>query len=288
MRSRLTCRLRPGNQSEAYLRSEYARAQWVWNECVHASIRSGSSTAVTLGMMLDDARSAVPWLQDGSHDVQRQTVHEYVKALERSKVASGSGRPRRRSRRRNPFVSLNYTMLGFRVRGNVLVLSGGVSLPITWDRKLPSLPASVRVFEDATGGWWASFDVEISEADAPRKSRGGKKVRQKASTLCGGDVPDFSYQGRAVQQARRLVAYQRRGGIDYHGGIPAPSKAYRRAKYHASRVHRTVRWHRKEFARMCGVPLNRNPQMNVSPTVEHLNPAHTARTPVSAYVACGA
>lgn len=208
-------------------------------------------TAKKLDALLTSARASLPWLREGSSVVQQQTIRDYATALSASFSVKGRGRPVLKTRKKNPYVSLNYTTRGFSIKDSRLKLAGGVSMPVVWSRDLPSTPTSVRVYEDAAGWWWASFMVEVPDSeplpDNPRSIGIDWGVRTTASTT----DPDYDldYQGHARRQAKSLAKIQRRMALHYKKGEAEQNQAYRRAKKKAARVHRRVRWQRQETAR---------------------------------------
>lgn len=251
VKKRYTYKLRPGSQAVAHLQQEYARARWVWNECVH-QFRSGNKpTAAKLDKLLTEARRSMSWLRDGSSVVQQQVIREYAAALNHSFTVKGRGRPRPKTRKRNPYVSLNYTTRGFRIKDGRLCLAGGISIPVVWSRELPSTPTSVRVYEDAAGWWWASFVVDVdAPAPLPESPSGiGIDWGVKTTAVTTDDSMDVSYQGHAARQAKGLARHQRRMALHHQKGAAEQTRQYKRAKKAAARLHRKVRWKRKEFAR---------------------------------------
>ena len=234
----------------AHLQQEYARTRWVWNECVH-QFRSGNKpTAKKLDKLLTDARASMSWLREGSSVVQQQVVREYAKALNHSFTVNGRGRPRVKTRKRNPYTSLNYTTRGFSVKDGRLRLAGGLSIPVVWSRELPSNPSSVRVYEDAAGWWWASFVVEVEEPVhlPPTNSGIGVDWGVKTTAVTTDSALDADYQGHAKRQEKNLAKYQRRMALHYARGKREQSQQYKRAKKKTARLNRKVRWQRKEFA----------------------------------------
>jgi putative transposase len=59
-----------------------------------------------------------------------------------------------------------------------------VTVPVVWSRDLPSEPASVRVYRDSLGHWYASFVVTRAPAPAPAADA-AIGAAKRALTECG-------------------------------------------------------------------------------------------------------
>lgn len=106
-------------------------------------------TGKKLDAMLTAARASMSWLREGSSVVQQQVIRDYTAALKSSFKIIGRGRPVPKTRKKHPYVSLNYTRRGFSIKDGALKLAGGISVPVVWSRELPNDPSSVRIYEDA-------------------------------------------------------------------------------------------------------------------------------------------
>lgn len=251
MKARYLYKLRPGSTAVAALRAEHTLTRWVWNECVH-QFRSGNKpTAAKLDKLLSAARRDADWLRAGSSVVQQQEIRTYAAALHHSFMVPGRQRPRPKTRKRNPYVSLNYTRNGFRIVDGRLRLAGGVVVPVVWSRELPTEPSSVRVYEDAAGWWWASFVVDVEPDTRPPAPDTSVGIDWGISTTATATDPelDLSCREVAARHARNLTRYQRRMARHKQQRDDEERKAYRRAKKAAAREHRKIRWQRKEHAR---------------------------------------
>lgn len=233
------------------LRNEYSRCRWVWNECVHQFRSRQKPTAKKLDAFLTKARSEMEWLRDGSSVVQQQTIRDYASALNHSFTVKGRGRPRLKTRKRDPYVSLNYTTRGFSIKDTRLKLAGGVTIPVVWSRELPSSPSSVRVYEDAAGWWWASFVVDAPDPEQLPETNAAIGIDWGIKTTATTTSPDFDleYQGHAKRQSKKLAKYQKRMAFHYRKGAAEQSQEYKRAKKKTARVHRQIRWQRREASR---------------------------------------
>lgn len=244
-------KLRPGAVAQEHLRQEYSRCRWLWNECVHQFRTGQKPTAAKLDKKLTEARAILSWLREGSSVVQQQTIRDYATALSASFSVKGRGRPVPKTRKKNPYVSLSYTARGFSIKDSRLKLAGGITVPVVWSRELPSVPTSVRVYEDAAGWWWASFVVE-TEDPVPLEPNGraiGIDWGVKTTATTTDPEFDLDYESTINRHARNLARYQRRMALHLNKTASEQNQAYKRAKKKAARVHRTVRWQRREHAR---------------------------------------
>lgn len=252
VKKRYVYKLRPGAQAVEHLRSEYTKSKWVWNECVH-QFRSGNKpTAAKLDKLLTESRRKFSWLRDGSSVVQQQTIRDYATALNTSFKVPRRGRPRPKTRKRNTYVSLNYTARGFGIdKDRRLKLAGGVTIPVVWSRELPSDPTSVRVYEDAAGWWWASFVVNVSDTEPLPANPNGIGIDWGVKVTASTTQPehDLAYQGYIRKQAKGLAKYQRRMARAYKKGAPEQSPTYKKAKTQTAKLHRKVKWQRREHSR---------------------------------------
>lgn len=277
VKARYLYKLRPGRQAEAALRAEHHLTRWVWNECVH-QFRSGNKpTAAKLDKLLTAARRDADWLRAGSSVVQQQEIRNYAAALRHSFTVPGRGRPRPKTRKNSPCVSLNYTRNGFRITDGNLRLAGGITVPVVWSRDLPVDPTSVRVYEDAAGWWWASFVVEVEPERLPEAPDSSVGVDWGVSTTATATDPELTldYHNAAAKHARNLKRYQRRMARHAKQSTPEEVKAYRKAKKAAARARRSERWERKERSRKWAQTVAAR-HRNVA--VENFKPKFLAKT----------
>lgn len=232
---RYTYRLRPGRTAEAALLAEWGRCRWLWNEAVHQQKSGQKPTFARLGKMLTEARSRMPWLREGSQVAQQQTLRDYSRSLDQSFKVKGRGRPVVKARKR-ALPSLEYTTRGFGVSEGRLNLPKGVSIPVVWSRELPSLPTSVRVYQDSLGHWYASFVVRREITAYPR-GEGGIGIDWGVSATATTNDPafDLPYLGHRRRCAAELAKSQRKMARRYRKGRPN-SRGYVDAKRQAARL----------------------------------------------------
>ena len=86
-----------------------------------------------------------------------------------------AGRPKFKKKAR--YKTARWTKNGFSVTGtgrgakgdrlSVATRVGRVEVPVVWSRQLPSEPASVTIYQDAVGHFYASFVVEVALPETP-------------------------------------------------------------------------------------------------------------------------
>jgi putative transposase len=235
-----------------HLRTEYTKCRWLWNECVH-QFRSGQKpTTAKLDKLLTDARSKMAWLRYGSSVVQQQCVREYCVALNASFTVKKRGRPKPKTLKNNPYVSLNYTDHGFSItKDGRLKLAGNFRVPVVWSRELPKKVPSVRVYEDAAGWWWTSFVVEVPEPKPLPPVGKAIGIDWGVKTTATATDPDYDmdYHAVAAKHARNLKRYQRRMALHRKQGAKEQSVQYHRARKKAARQYRKAAWERQEHSR---------------------------------------
>lgn len=245
---RYTYRLRPGKQAEERLLAEWGLCRWLWNEAVHQQRSQQKPTRAKLDKLLTEARGRIPWLREGSQNVQASTLGAYAKALDHSFKVKGSGRPKfKRAEVAKP--TLPYTRNGFSLVGGRLVLAKCPPIPVVWHRGLPSEPTSVRVYQDSLGHWYASFVVrrEITPVPVAGGSIGiDWGVRTTATTT--DPTYDLPYSGHRKRCAAELAKAQRKMARRHRKGSPA-TNGYKTAKRQAARVHKKAARQAKHEAR---------------------------------------
>ncbi len=235
---RYNYRLRPGAQAGRALLTEWHRCRFLWNEAVHQQKSGSRPDLKKLGKLLTEARRSSQWLRNGSQNVQQQMLRTYMQALAHSFKVKGRGRPKVKARKKT-LPSLEYTTRGFSIRDSRLVLPKGVTIPVVWSRSLPSEPASVRVFQDLLGHWYASFVVQRDTEPAP-DTDGVVGVDWGVTTTATAtdEAHDLPYLGHRQRCAAELAKAQRRMSRRRSGKRGPQSNGYQRAKRDAARLHK--------------------------------------------------
>ncbi|WP_406395128.1 RNA-guided endonuclease InsQ/TnpB family protein [Streptomyces sp. NBC_00887] len=265
--ARYTFRLRVSSTGLTGLEGEWARCRWVWNECVAVSRRvhitnRTAGEKVTCGpaqldRMLTEARATLGWLREGASVPQQQVIRDFgrsrAKALKdiRAKLPmrqrAGMPGPKKK---REALPSLNYTRRGFRIKDGRLHLAGGIVVTVVWSRDLPADPTSVRVYQDSTGAWYASFVVAAESEPLPATGRvigvdwGVKETA--ATTSDAHDLPHAQH-GRKAQE--KLTRYDRMMARRKPRKGHTASKGYRHAKKLRSKLYKKVADQRQDTSR---------------------------------------
>jgi putative transposase len=160
-----------------------------------------------------------------------------------------AGMPRWK-KKREARPSLNYTQRGFRLKDGHLHLAGGIVARPVWSRELPKPPSSVRVYQDATGAWYASFVVPTVIEDLPETGRvigvdwGVKEIATTTS-----DTHDLPHPQHGRSAAQKLARYQRMMARRKPKRGQAASKGYREAKRRTAKLHRKIADRRQDTGR---------------------------------------
>lgn len=295
---RQTERIRPSRTAERYLLREWGMCRYVWNSLVRESQDAhlfnqiattyGATSTPTFGYADQDkyltmlrATTTDPdtgehWLAAGSSVAQQQTVRDFAAArttalLDRKNVIPASrrrGLPRFKSRH-HAAPSMNYTRRGFRLKPHpttgttALALPGGVIIPVVWSRPAPADPASVRVFRDSLGHWYASFvtDTDITELPTVGTSTAigvDWGVTDIATTavvdLTTGNVDhstmfDLPHPHHGKTAAAKLSRYQKMMARRRPGKGQPGSAGYRHARHLAAKTHKKITRQRQDDAR---------------------------------------
>lgn len=259
--ARYTYRLRVSSTADKALLGEWDRCRWIWNECVarskKASAEHENCGPARLDKMLTEARQNNHWLREGSSVPQQQIIRDYgksrVKALkdikERLPRRQRAGMPQHKKKNHSR-PSLNYTRRGFRIKGGRLVLAGGTVLTVVWSRELPTVPSSVRVYQDSLGHWYASFVVAVETEPLPETGRAigiDWGVRDIATTTS--DQHDLPHSEHGRRAAAKLAHYQRMMARRKPPKGKPGSGGYRTAKHQVAKLHKKVARQRQDTAR---------------------------------------
>ncbi|MFF5336642.1 RNA-guided endonuclease InsQ/TnpB family protein [Streptomyces sp. NPDC013181] len=291
--ARYTFRLRVSSTALARLEAEWARCRWVWNECVAVSrkVHAANRDAVEkttcgpgrLDRLLTEARQSTAWLREGSSVPRQQTIRDFAtsraKAVKdikaRVPVRRRAGMPRVR-RKRDARPTLNYTRRGFRLKKGRLHLAGGIVLTVVWSRELPSVPSSVRVYQDSLGHWYASFVVATGTEPLPATGRVlGVDWGVKETATTTSDAHDLPHPEHGKSAARKLGRYQRMMARRRPARGRAASKGYRSTRQQAAKVHKKVVRQRQDTARKWAKAVVRD---HDAIAVEDFRPKFLAKT----------
>ena len=247
MKKRYTYKLRPGAEAETLLCRHAGACRWVWNMCVERFNNREDTSHTALMKHLTTLRHSEVWLGEQPVVPQQQTIRAFISAKQAffDKVRK---RPKFK-KKRAALPSMNYTKRGFGItKEGRLRLAGGIVVAVVWSRSLPSEPKSVRVFQDPTGWWWASFVIDIDEEARPRENNDAIGIDWGVKTPATTTNADFNlgYTPRVKDNAKALAKYQKR--MNRHCKAQR-WEDYNRAKKRAAKLHRRVKNQRKEQSR---------------------------------------
>ncbi|WP_326797234.1 transposase [Streptomyces sp. NBC_01808] len=285
--ARYSYRVRLSRTARRTLEVEWDRCRWIWNECVARSKKAyadGEKVGpAALDKMLTEARARTPWLAEGASVPQQQLIRDFAKSRakalkdikERAPRHCRAGMPRWK-KKHEARPSLNYTRRGFRLKGRRLHLAGGIVLSVVWSRDLPASPSSVRVYQDSTGGWYASFVVAAPAEKLPGTGRVigiDWGVRETATTTS--DSHDLPHPKCGQTATQKLTRYQRMMARRRPAKGKAASKGYLQAKRQTAKLHKKVARQRQDTARKWAKRVVRDHDVLA---VEDFRPKFLART----------
>ncbi|WP_331736829.1 transposase (plasmid) [Streptomyces canus] len=285
--ARYTFRVRLSATARRRLEAEWDRCRWLWNESVARSKKAyaeGEKVGpAALDRMLTEARRVTPWLAAGSSVPQQQLIRDFgksrAKALKditgRIALHRRAGMPRWK-RKRDAQPSLNYTKRGFRLKEGRLHLAGGIVVRVVWSRELPAAPSSVRVYQDSTGVWFASFVVPAPVEQLPETRRViGIDWGVKETATTTSDAHDLPHAGHGRTAAQKLARYQRMMARRKPERGQPSSAGYRAAKAQTAKLYKKVARQRQDTARKWAKRVNRD---HDALAVEDFRPKFLAKT----------
>ncbi len=291
--ARWNFRLRLSSTARTALMGEWDRCRWIWNECVAKSKAVHLHNKATgerrtcgpalLDRMLTDARKHTAWLREGSSVPQQQTVRDFAKARakaqkdikDRLPARQRAGMPRWK-KKREALPSLNYTRRGFRLKDGRLHLASGVVLTVVWSRNLPTEPSSVRVHQDSTGAWYASFVVPAEVLPLPETGRViGIDWGVKETATTTSDVHNLPHAQHGKAAAQKIARYQRMMSRRRPAKGTPGSNGYKAAKRQVAKLHKKVARQRQDTARKWAKSVVRD---HDALAVEDFRPKFLAKT----------
>jgi putative transposase len=266
--ARYAFRLRVSSTARTALMAEWDRCRWVWNECVakskttHQRNKAHPQDQRTCGpaqldKMLTEARRTTPWLAEGSSVVQQQAIRDFGKSRakahkdirDRLPMHRRAGMPKWK-KKREARPTLNYTQRGFRLKDGKLYLAAGIVLTVVWSRDLPADPSSVRVYQDSTGAWYASFVVPAQAEPVPETGRViGVDWGVKDTATTTSDDHDLPHAEHGKKAQKKLTRYDRMMARRRPKKGQAASKGYREAKRLRAKAHKKVARQRQDAGR---------------------------------------
>lgn len=256
MKKRYTYKLRPGAKATTLLQRHAGTCRWVWNMCVERFNNREDTSQTFLMKHLTSLRHSEGWLGEQPSVPQQQIIRDFITA-KKAFFNKTRKRPKFKSKWAS-HPSLNYTKRGFSLtKDRRLRLAGGIIIPVVWSRDLPAEPTSVRVYQDPTGWWWASFVVEVEEGVRPRENDGaiGIDWGVKTPATTTNTAFDLGYTPRVKDNAKALAKYQKR--MAKHRAKKR-WESYNKAKKKAAKLQRRVKNQRKEQSRKWAQTIAKN------------------------------
>lgn len=256
MKQRYTYKLRPGAEATSLLQRQAGACRWVWNMCVERFNKREDTSQSSLMRHLTELRHTEEWLGKQPVVPQQQVVRDLIAA--KNAFFKGVRKSPKFKKKQASLPSLNYTKRGFSItKDGRLRLAGGITIPVVWSRELPSEPSSVRVFQDPTGWWFASFVVEAENAVHPREGDGAIGIDWGVKTPATTTNTDFDlgYTPRVKDNEKALARYQRR--MARHR-ISKQWDSYKKTKKKAAKLQRRLKNQRKEQSRKWAQSVAKN------------------------------
>ncbi|WP_228538907.1 transposase [Nocardia sp. XZ_19_385] len=258
---RYTYRLRLSATARRALGQEWGRCRWVWNQCV-AESRTAHQAGEAIGPAALDRkltgwRAERDWLSAGASVPQQQIIRDFgrsrAKALkdikDRVSQQRRAGMPRFK-KKDLAAPTLNYTLRGFRIKGGLLHLAGGVVVRPVWSRELPATPSSVRVFRDGLGHWYASFVIPAQAESLPPTGRSiGIDWGVTTIATTTSDAHDLPHPQHGRRAAAKLAHYQKLMARRRPQKGQPGSRGYKKAKRQTAKLHKKIARQRQDTAR---------------------------------------
>lgn len=179
---RYNFRLYPNPGQKAKLAQAFGCARVVYNDFIRlkeeahaAGAKVSDNEALKAVVTAAKRTSERAWLAEVSNVVLQQSARDAMAAY-RNFFASIAGRrkgrkmnaPRFRSRKDSRQV-IRFTRDAFSLRPNGRLYAAKIGeLKVAWSRELPSVPSSVSIVKDASGRYFASFVVALTDEPLPR------------------------------------------------------------------------------------------------------------------------
>jgi putative transposase len=250
-------RLYPAPEQEQVLMRHCDHARYVWNLAVEQQSwwwpgRGSAPGPAERQRQLTEARSAEPWLAEGSSSVQQQALRDFDRAMaaffDRKNPA---GKPRFRGKRRNQgFVIRDVkTRRVSRRWGEVLMPKCGW-VRFRWTRALAAKPGMARVTLDRSGRWHVSFPAPRPVVS--RQSTGAVVGvdRGVRTALVTSDGQHYRAPRISDRRAERYLALQRRMNRQRKG-----SRKREKTRLAMARISAHVTDRRKDWAEKVSIRL---------------------------------
>ena len=208
----------PGAEGDAVMRDLHcAHARFVWNLCVEQQSwwwpgRGSAPGPARRQRQLAEARTAGPWLAEGSSSVQQQALRDFDRAMAAFfDPGNPAGKPKFRSKRGTQGFIIRDTRVRRpnRKRGAVHVPKCGWAR-FRWTRPRPDKPGMARVTLDRAGRWHVSFPAPQPAVDRQPTGTAAGVDRGVRTALVTSDGQHYRAPRISERQAARYLTLQRR------------------------------------------------------------------------------
>ncbi|HVB00032.1 MAG TPA: transposase [Acidimicrobiales bacterium] len=262
MTVRYNYRLRVSRQQAESLEQVFDTCRSVWNHALgrwqsawrdeHLTLRYGD-----LDKELTARRAELEWLRSVPSVPEQQVLRDLDKSISAFfDKKNPVGYPK--FKKKDRYATARWTKRGYRVTGtgggaagdrlSVAAPDGRTELRVVWSRPLPSEPASVTIYRNAAGRYFASFVVKIDvpeERVSPTGDRTGLDVGLTTFATTEHALHDIE-NPRYAQHAAKALARSQRNVSSKKSGSANRKKAKRRlAREHARVANQRLDFHHK-------------------------------------------
>ena len=245
-------RLRVSNTQANQLKEVFDSCRFVWNRALgdwtdawkheQRSVQYGEADrALTL------RRKELDWLRGQPSVPEQQALRDLYRSIA---AFFDKKNPTRRPtfKKKGTLQSARWTKNGFAIKNDrlhIAVGGGRTALRVVWSRELASVPASVTVYRDRCGHYWASFVCRIEVPEVRVRSTGSSTgLDVGLTTFATVEDAEHDVQNpRYLRHAQRALARSQRNMSRKKKG----SKNRARAKTRLARQHAKVASQRLDF-----------------------------------------
>lgn len=270
MTVRYNYRLRVSRQQAESLEQVFDTCRSVWNHALGRWQSAWRDEHVTLRYNafsgeLTTRRAELDWLRSVPSIPEQQVLRDLdrsISAFFDKKNAAGYPKFKKKGR----YATSRWTRRGFCVTGTgegvagdqlaIAVAGERTELRVVWSRPLPSEPASVTVYRDAVGRYFASFVVKIDaleERVSPTGVATGLDVGLTTFATTEHAQHDIENPRYARHAARALARSQRNVASKKKGSANVKKAKTRLAREHARVANQRLDFHHKTARKLVSI-----------------------------------